>query len=49
MEYILETKSEKDWQKHLNQWKHQFKIDILKMSVDENGVTLLILRTKKEE
>ena len=28
MDYIIDTKSPKDWQKVLNQWKHDYWIDI---------------------
>lgn len=51
MEYILETKPGKDWQKHLNQWKRKYRIEVLKMeaSIVREGVlvTLLVKRVPK--
>jgi hypothetical protein len=46
-EYIIETKEEKEWQKHLNQWKHQYEMEILNsFSSGEchNKVTLILRR-----
>ena len=48
IEYILETKPDKDWQKQLNQWKHIYDINIISMNNTEfGGVTILLIRTKK--
>lgn len=52
-EYILKTASNEDWQKWLNQWRHNYTIEILSMvhcsHSDNNHVTILIKRTPKEK
>ena len=46
-EYICETNIDKDWQKKLNQWKHDYKIEILGFSnANACSVSILIKRTK---
>ena len=32
LEYIIETKPEKDWQKQLNQWRHDYEINVISMT-----------------
>jgi hypothetical protein len=54
MEYIFERKPLKEWQKHLNQWKHSFEIQILKIvhhndaySTDSDMCTIYLIRKPK--
>ncbi len=50
-EYILETNTAKDWQMKLNQWRHNYHIQVLSMvhcsHETTNQVTVLIKRTAK--
>ncbi len=50
-EYICETEDVKMWQKWLNQWRHEYKIEILGMTqcTHEEKVTILLKRTKRGE
>ena len=47
MKYILQTNSESRWQKLLNQWKHQYEIEIVEFEKSEQGVTMLVKRKEK--
>lgn len=51
-EYKLETASTSEWQTKLNQWRHNYHIEVLSMvhcaHSDNNHVTMLIKRTPKE-
>lgn len=47
MEYIIETKTKKDWQKCLNQWKHNYIIIIHKAIFIDEMLTLIIERLEK--
>ena len=51
MEYMLETKPEKEWQKCLNQWKRKYNVSVEKMAsfVAEGNVmvTMLVKRESK--
>ena len=47
-EYIIEYRTPKDWQKVLNQWKHEYTIEILSSILsDEDNLLLIVKRTKK--
>lgn len=50
-EYILRELSLVDWQKLLNQWRHEYILEILQMKVihDKDNTTVVILckRTKR--
>lgn len=50
-EYILKTASTSDWQKWLNQWRHNYTIEVKSMdSFEKEGavfVTMLIERREK--
>lgn len=54
IEYICETKIDKDWQKQLNQWKHMYNINIISMvhclrdMYGTNSVCIILTRSKKE-
>ena len=48
--YILETKSPSEWQKQLNQWNHNYEIEIksmLNLNPNNEKITILLLRTEK--
>jgi len=51
-EYIIETKLEKEWQKHLNQWKHEFHLEIVSAIPIRSGelrsICIVLKRTKRE-
>ena len=47
VKYILETNSESRWQKLLNQWKHEYIIEILEFDKNDNGITMLVKRKEK--
>ena len=47
MEYKILTGSASDVQMKLNQWKHQFDIDILGISATDNLTTILLIRHPK--
>jgi len=52
LEYICESKSEKDWQKQLNQWKHMYDINIISMvhctnATHDYKICILLTRIKK--
>ncbi len=42
LEYIIETKSEKDWQKQLNQWRHDYEINVISMISANNPYDIRI-------
>lgn len=45
MKYIIETRTEKEWQKVLNQWKHEYELDIVKaIPREESKLTLILIR-----
>ena len=46
-EYVCKSATALEWQKWLNQWKHQYKLEVLKMSADKDRTTMLIRRKKK--
>lgn len=48
MQYIVEAKTEKQWQKVLNQWKHNYKVDIIK-AVPRLEASLTLILTRKEK
>jgi len=47
VKYILETNSESRWQKLLNQWKHQYEVEIIEFVKSDEGVTMLVKRKEK--
>jgi hypothetical protein len=50
-EYILKQAELPEWQKWLNQWKHTYNIEVIKMNAiaypTRTEVVMLIKRTKK--
>ncbi len=47
-EYIFRTTTTIEWQKWLNQWKHIYELDILKIvHVSTDNVTIYLIRTPK--
>lgn len=47
-EYIIKTGTESDWQKWLNQWRHNYNIEIVSALYDKLGLlTMIINRTAK--
>ncbi len=49
-EYILQTNSTKQWQMQLNQWRHDYTIEVLSMvhvTSHLDSITILIKRTPK--
>jgi len=50
-EYKIITGTASECQKVLNQWKHEFELNIIQMCVEHNaigfGVFILLTRTKK--
>ena len=58
LEYIIETKSEKEWQKQLNQWRNDYEINVISMinannpyetraDLHQKYVTICLTRKKK--
>jgi len=45
-DYIFQNASLIDWQKWFNQWKHDYKLEILNSMIFSDGVTILLKRTK---
>ena len=46
-DYIFERKELKEWQKWFNQWKHDYKLEIIAQEIwDDDTVTILLRRTK---
>lgn len=48
MKYIIDTKLEKQWQQTLNQWKHNYKVDIIK-AIPRGDRRLTLILTRKEK
>lgn len=50
LEYIIETKPEKEWQKQLNQWRHDYEINIISMNTNYNitSIYITICLTRKK-
>ena len=49
-EYILKTASVSDWQKWLNQWRHNYVIDVISMdSFEKDGVVLVTMLINRKE
>jgi hypothetical protein len=46
-EYVFETAELIMWQKWLNQWRHDYKLEILHIKTEGNNATILLKRTKK--
>ena len=44
-EYIFKEAPFIDWQKWLNQWKHDYNIEIMDIEIKEETAVLLIKRT----
>jgi hypothetical protein len=49
MEYKIIAGSPKNCQMKLNQWKHDYKLEILQMSANEKITVILLTRTPKEK
>jgi type II secretory pathway component PulM len=48
-EYIFKTATNEELQKWLNQWKHKYEIEILKIHVHKlDTTTIYIIRTPKQ-
>jgi len=47
MEYKIICGSAIDCQKWLNQWKHEFELNIIQMCADKDVTVILLTRTKK--
>ena len=50
MEYKIITGTAPDCQKWLNQWKHEFDLELIQMCVDKacnDDITILLIRRKK--
>jgi hypothetical protein len=43
-EYICKSAAAVEWQKWLNQWKHQYELETLHMLADKEQITMLIRR-----
>lgn len=48
-EYIFKTTNQTEWQKWLNQWKHDYELDILKIVDKGKEVTIYLTRQRKED
>lgn len=35
VDYVIDTKSESEWQKCLNQWKHKYNIEVISVIKDQ--------------
>jgi len=46
-EYVFETVTLIEWQKWLNQWRHDYKLEIVYIKTEGNDATILLKRTKK--
>lgn len=46
-EYLIDTDTQINVQRRLNQYKHQFYIEILFMCINADKISLLIKRAKK--
>jgi len=46
-EYKIITGTASELQKWLNQWKHEYKLNIIAMSANENITVILLTRTRK--
>lgn len=47
VEYKIITGSTSECQKWLNQWKHEFKLNIIAMSASADGTTILLTRERR--
>lgn len=47
-EYIIDSRPFKEWQKVLNQWKHEYTIEILSSIMNTGDLLLIIKRTKNK-
>lgn len=47
-EYILQTHLDSDWQKRLNQWRHEYIVNIISMQCAGDHTTILLTRVKKK-
>ena len=48
-DYIFKTASNAEWQKWLNQWKHEYTVEIMHIKLDKDESTILIKRWVKHE
>jgi hypothetical protein len=49
-EYIIDTLTEKEWQKHLNQWRHEYVIQVLFcLRAESVRITMGIKRRRVDE
>lgn len=46
-EYKIIVSSAQECQKWLNQWKHEFELNIIQMCADKDAIVILLTRKKK--
>ena len=45
--YIVDTKDRKEWQKCLNQWRHDYHISIEGGTIEDGWLTLIVYREEE--
>lgn len=46
-EYIIKKTSLIEWQKWLNQWKHQYDLTVITSAIEGDNITIALKRTGK--
>lgn len=47
-EYVFETAKLIEWQKWLNQWRHDYELEIVHIKTEGEDATILLKRTRKK-